>query len=402
MTTLSHCRILSNSNQIGLGACNRNASFQASISPAVIPTSDQGSVSAYSPSQCQEQYMPPYELHQDQLIPAPRLRQTKPCPDICQPLYVDTSVEYEISGKARPPPNAGYCLLMVHPLYHEFLRHWRLQRGSCRCRVCIFYGCRTQVPAAESSSPERGSTSRQHSVQILQAGSAVPGVWEHHAVPGAREHHAVPGVREHHAVLAGPANLRYDTVSCSGGQGWTLAQPHAVNNSQQPLLHSNEVWRKQVHQQPLQKQQQLSQRQQQLLQKRQQLQKQQLETHHNLQIQQRQLQKRQHQQLDYYQRLQQEHHLQQQFLTYTCVLPNTSSDSADSGYSSVEPYPSSVFVDSGFLQTIGRKRPRCQVDPQLNRRIADSTTFVAGDSGYYLKRHCSSLYQQGVQCVPHR
>ncbi|XP_037073456.1 uncharacterized protein LOC119094504, partial [Pollicipes pollicipes] len=66
--------------------------------------------------------------------------------DLSQPLFVDTTVEYDLPKEAYPPENSE-PLLIVHPQYFEHLRHRRTLGSACVCQLCNFYGRRMPLEA---------------------------------------------------------------------------------------------------------------------------------------------------------------------------------------------------------------------------------------------------------------
>ena len=212
--------------------------------------------------------------------------------DFSQPLFVDTTVEYDLPKAAYPPENSE-PLLIVHPQYYEHLRHRRTLGAGCACQLCNFYGRRLPVPAS--------------------AAASVP------------------------SVSAGPAGSA--AASAAGTQ--TFQRPGVPRD-----------WP--AFQLPQQQQQQLPQQQQQQKQSQHLLQPQQQQHRHLQQHQQQQRQQqllnqplRQPQQTQHVQQPQQLLQPQQQQQRYTCMFggvgerrlslaPPSGSCDSDSGYSSVE------------------------------------------------------------------
>lgn len=81
--------------------------------------------------------------------------------DLTRPLFVDTTVEYDLPKDAYPPENSE-PLLIVHPIYYEHLRHRRTLGAACTCQLCNFYGRHLphggQAAAAASSAAEAVSS----------------------------------------------------------------------------------------------------------------------------------------------------------------------------------------------------------------------------------------------------
>ncbi|XP_037088468.1 uncharacterized protein LOC119109033 [Pollicipes pollicipes] len=70
-----------------------------------------------------------------------RVSSSSDAKDLSQPLFVDTTVEYDLPKEAYPPEHSE-PLLIVHPQYFEHLRHRRTLGAGCVCQLCNFYGRR--------------------------------------------------------------------------------------------------------------------------------------------------------------------------------------------------------------------------------------------------------------------
>jgi len=73
-----------------------------------------------------------------------------PAKDFSQPLFVDTTVEYDLPKEAYPPENSE-PLLIVHPQYFEHLRHRRTLGATCSCQLCNFYGRRIPLGGQDAA-----------------------------------------------------------------------------------------------------------------------------------------------------------------------------------------------------------------------------------------------------------
>ena len=112
--------------------------------------------------------------------------------DFSQPLFVDTTVEYDLPKAAYPPENSE-PLLMVHPQYFEHLRHRRTLGAGCACQLCNFYGRRMphggQGEAAAAAAAAAVPAAPAVSVAPAASVSSTANVHQTFQKPEAPRHH---------------------------------------------------------------------------------------------------------------------------------------------------------------------------------------------------------------------
>ncbi|XP_043199525.1 histone-lysine N-methyltransferase 2D-like [Amphibalanus amphitrite] len=271
--------------------------------------------------------------------------------DLSQPLFVDTTVEYDLPKAAYPPDNSE-PLLMVHPQYFEHLRHRRTLGAGCACQLCNFYGRRM---------PHGG----QGEAAAAAAAAAVPAAPAVSVAPAA----SVSSTANVHQTFQKPEAPRHH---------WPRPFPQPVHQHQHHLLQQHQAAQRQLAAQQQQQQQQQAQQQ----------------------AQQQQQQQQQLAQQPRYNCMVERQQRREAALGCTAaafVTPTVSCDS-DSGYSSVELEPSE-WAAAGRQPQVVRSEAQVRDVLAKRKRRVEAATAAEHAAATAAKRLRVSYWPGGVSSL---